>query len=449
MKHPEAQVFTIGGAFTPEDVSYPEDVFLITVTGLKDRSTFFACFERALSEHAGGVIRRTSPYQIEGQIYDRFFIDKDPPVTFFLNTDLATPLIWLLKKEEDRREEAIAVIEEAKRICNENELFEYRYQVELNFGTNRLPFEIDLGDCLVYQFQAKDLALPPRDTDSGFDPFASERNITTGFGQWTGPVQVFYSFAEGTVQAFHFHQATARASKDAEEVALFLSVMFKTPIYTKMGAGVANDAEGGFTEHRRIMKAPMPVFSEGNAEKVDRPDISSTTNPPIMMVGQTRDITVPSDIQELYSRFQSIAWGNKQLFLMAAAVYRTALRLLVSDRRRWSGEAAQANLLLWSALEAVVGRGKKVGSKKETKEEAMNKYIVKRLGDTELTQKVMEMWKHRCRTAHQSIVWSWQLFDEEDARLEVGQTWEWHMQVSNVGAVERVVNAIMIDYLAN
>jgi hypothetical protein len=132
----EAQVFTVGDAFTPEDHSYPEDVVLATVPELKDKSEFFACFERALNSHGGGVIRRSSPYQIEGHIYDRFFIDKDQPLTFFLNADLAKPLIWLLKKEEAHREEAIAVIREAVRICNEHEIIEYRYQVELNFGTS-------------------------------------------------------------------------------------------------------------------------------------------------------------------------------------------------------------------------------------------------------------------------------------------------------------------------
>jgi hypothetical protein len=221
-------------------------------------------------------------------------------------------------------------------------------------------------------------------------------------------------------------------------------VIFKSSIYSIVAPAVADDIVG-FTDHRGMRESPTKVFTESRGTKVDRPDTSPSLNSPLAMLGQTKELAVPSDILELYTKFQSLEWGNKQLFLMAAAVYRTALRLLVADERRWCGEAAQANLLLWSALEAIVGRGRKI---KEKKKKRINEYIVKRLGDTELTQRVMGMWDYRCETAHQSIVWSWQLFDEEEARLDIGQSWEWQMQVSRVGAVERVVNAILIDYLS-
>ena len=442
MMEPEAKVFTANGAMSPDDSSYPEDVLLYTVSGLRDKSTFHACFERALSNHGGGVIRRASPYTIEGIVYERFFIDKDPRLTFFLNTDLAKPLIWLLKKEGAQREETLAVIEDAIRICNENESVDYRYQVELNFGTSRLPVILELGDCVVYQFQPKDL--PPRDPNLGPDPHVSEKEIVIGYGSRIGPVQVFYTFVQGRVQAFHLQQAIAKASKNAEEIALFLSVVFKSPIYTKLGAGVESDTEGGFIDYREKMQTPLPVFVERTATKITRPDTSPNMNQPIVLLGQTKELTIPSDILKLYANFQSLPWGNKQLFLMAAAMYRTALRLLVVDQRRWCGEAAQANTLLWSALEAIVGRGRQIKKNKRSK---MESYVKKRLGDTELTRQAMVMWRHRNKTAHQSRVWSWQLYDETDMRLELGQYWEWGMLIKSVGAVERVVNAILIDYL--
>jgi hypothetical protein len=161
------------------------------------------------------------------------------------------------------------------------------------------------------------------------------------------------------------------------------------------------------------------------------------------MLGQTKEITVPRDIYDLYSRFKSLEPESRGLFLMASAMYRTALRLIILDQTRHCSEAAQANLLMWSALEALVGRGKEVKKKGKTIQE----YIIARLGKSELTDTMSAMWEHRCDTAHESIVWSWQLFEEDNTFVHMNQGKETSFRLTFVGRVERVVNALLIDFL--
>lgn len=434
----ESTVSTVGPPFVSEDCSYPKKVIYVPLTEVRDKENFPACFQKAL-ESCGGEIRSSWPYQIEGNIYGRFIIAGDSSLTFFLSTNTPVPHLWVLKEEEAQSDEAIAVISEAIRICNETDPDIFEYQVELNLEMAKLPCQLDLGDCVVYQFQPKDLNLPPWDADLGPDPFCSQTQIRTGFGRSTGPVDLFYTFLQGQVPAFHMQQADERGSREAEEIALFLTVLFKVPIYTRLGCHAVKDPEMRFTDHRNMMKVQTTPFSDDVATKVERPDISSSA-----MINKTGEIVVPLDINYLYSRIRSLEPEGRRLFLMASAMYRTALRLLVLDHTRHCSEAAQANLLLWSALEALVGRGERV---EKNKGRTIQKYIEERLGKSELTDTMLDMWKHRCDTAHESIVWSWQLFEEDNAFAHMNQGKETSFRLTFVGRVERVVNALLIDFL--